>query len=251
MYHYLTVEKKEGIAVVTFCRPSQLNAMNRRFMDEIVGVFHEMNEDDSVRVVLVTGEGRAFMAGADIKEYAAQTDEQFDAFQKKGWSLYKEAERGKKPFIAVVNGFALGGGFEIAMSCDMIIASENAQFGLPEVHLGLVPGGGGTQRLIQKVSVNRAREILYLGGKFSAKQFYDWGIVNYVVPEEALMAKAREVAEKLARRSPAAIAALKRLVYLSTRPLELDERMEQEAADLSALYHTQEAQKKIQEFASK
>ena len=95
MYQYLMVEKKDGIAVVTFCRPSQLNAMNRRFMDEIVGVFHEMNEDDSVRVVLVTGEGRAFMAGADIKEYAAQTDEQFDAFQKKGWSLYKEAEIGR------------------------------------------------------------------------------------------------------------------------------------------------------------
>ena len=251
MYQYLTVEKKDGIAVITFRRPDQLNAMNRRFMDEIVDVFHGMNEDDSVRVVLVTGEGRAFMAGADIKEYAAQTDEEFDAFQKKGWSLYKEAERGNKPFIAVVNGFALGGGFEIAMSCDMIIASENAQFGLPEVHLGLVPGGGGTQRLIQKVSINRAREILYLGGKFSAEQFCDWGIVNYVVPEEELMIKAQEIAEKLARRSPAAIAALKKLVFLSTCPLGLDERMEQEAENLSILYHTQEAQKKIQEFVNK
>lgn len=251
MYQYLTVEKADGIAEITFRRPEQLNAMNQKFMDEIVDAFHEVNEDGDVRVVLVTGEGRAFMAGADIKEYAAQTDEQFDAFQKKGWSLYQEAERGNKPFIAVVNGFALGGGFEIAMSCDMIIASENAQFGLPEVHLGLVPGGGGTQRLIQKVSINRAKEILYLGGKFSARQFCDWGIVNYVVPEENLMDKAREIAAKLARRSPQAIAALKRLAFLSTCPVELDERMKQEAANLSVLYHTEEAQKKIHEFANK
>ena len=251
MYQYLTAEKKDGIETITFRRPNQLNAMNRKFMDEIVNAFHEANEDPQVRVVLVTGEGRAFMAGADIKEYAAQTDEQFDAFQKKGWSLYKEAERSKKPFIAVVNGFALGGGFEIAMACDMIIASENAQFGLPEVHLGLVPGGGGTQRLIQKVSINRAREILYLGGKFSAKQFYDWGIVNYVVPEAELMDEALKIAGKLTRREPEAIAALKQLVFLSTRPLELDERMEQEAANLSRLYHTEAAQKKIHEFADK
>ncbi len=251
MYQYLTVEKADGIAEITFRRPEQLNAMNQKFMDEIVDAFHEVNEDGDVRVVLVTGGGRAFMAGADIKEYAAQTDEQFDAFQKKGWSLYQEAERGNKPFIAVVNGFALGGGFEIAMSCDMIIASENAQFGLPEVHLGLVPGGGGTQRLIQKVSINRAKEILYLGGKFLARQFCDWGIVNYVVPEENLMDKAREIAAKLARRSPQAIAALKRLAFLSTCPVELDERMKQEAANLSVLYHTEEAQKKIHEFANK
>ncbi len=251
MYQYLKVEKKDGIAVVTFMRPEQLNAMNRAFMDEIVGAFHEANEDDDVRVVLVTGSGRAFMAGADIKEYAAQTDEEFLAFQKKGWELYDEAEKGKKPFIAVVNGFALGGGFEIAAACDMIVASEDAQFGLPEVHLGLVPGGGGTQRLIQKIGVNRLREILYFGGKFSAAQMKEWGVVNYVVKNNELMDFAMELAAKLTRRSPEAIAALKQLAYLSTCPRELPERMEKEGEYLFDLYHTPFAKKKINDFANK
>lgn len=251
MYQYLTVEKEKGIACITFRRPQQLNAMNRKFMDEIVEAFHAVNQDDEVRVVLVTGEGRAFMAGADIKEYAAQTDEEFVAFQKKGWQLYDEAEKGEKPFIAAVNGFALGGGFEIALACDMIIASENAQFGLPEVHLGLVPGGGGTQRLIQKVGINRAKEILYLGGKHTAAQMHEWGIVNYVVSGENLMEFAKEIAAKLTRRPPQALANLKKLAYLSTRPLELPDRMQEEFERLYALYHTQEAQIKIQEFANK
>lgn len=251
MYQYLTLEKQNGIAVITFRRPDQLNAMNRTFMDEIVNAFRYANEDNSVRVVLVTGEGRAFMAGADIKEYAAQTEEEFRSFQKKGWELYNEAEKSEKPFIAVVNGFALGGGFEIAMACDMIIASEDAVFGLPEVHLGLVPGGGGTQRLIQKLGINRVREILYLGGKYSASKMLDWGVVNYVVQGDELLLFAKEIAAKLTRRSPLAIAQLKRLAYLSTCPVDLETRMTEEGKSLYALFHTPEAQKKIQDFANK
>lgn len=251
MYKYLTLEKQDGIAIVTFMRPEQMNAMNREFMNEIVDAFREANEDNSVKVVLVTGSGKAFMAGADIKEYAAQTDEEFLAFQKKGWELYDEAEKGKKPFIAVVNGYALGGGFEIAAACDLIVASENAQFGLPEVHLGLVPGGGGTQRLIQKIGINRVKEILYFGGKFSAAQMKDWGIVNHVVPADQLMDFAKEWAAKLTRRSPEALAALKELAYLSTCPQELPDRMTKEAECLFHLYHTPFAKAKINDFANK
>lgn len=251
MYQYLTMEKQDGVALITFRRPKQLNAMNRAFMDEIVHAFHCANEDEEIRAVLVTGEGRAFMAGADIKEYAAQTDEEFLAFQKKGWELYDEAEKGGKPFIAVVNGFALGGGFEIAAACDMVIASENAQFGLPEVHLGLVPGGGGTQRLIQKLGINRVKEILYLGGKYTASQMLEWGVVNYIVAEDALMGFAKDIAAKLTRRSPMAIAQLKRLAHLSTCPVGLEERMKEEGKSLYMLFHTPEAQKKIQDFANK
>ncbi|WP_367566268.1 enoyl-CoA hydratase/isomerase family protein [Lacrimispora sp.] len=251
MYQYLTVEKRDGVAWITFRRPGQLNAMNRVFMDEIVDAFHSVNQDEEVRVVLVTGEGRSFMAGADIKEYASQTDEEFLAFQKKGWQLYDEAEKGEKPFIAVVNGFALGGGFEIAAACDMIIASEEAQFGLPEVHLGLVPGGGGTQRLIQKIGINRVREILYLGGRYTAAKMLEWGIVNYIVPAEQLKDYAQELAAKLARRSPMAIAQLKKLAYLSTCPMGLEERMEEEGKSLYMLFHTPLAQEKIKNFANK
>lgn len=251
MYRYLTVEKQEGIAVITFRRPRQLNAMNRAFMDEIADAFSCVNKDDEVRVVLVTGEGRAFMAGADIKEYAAQTEQEFCAFQRKGWELYDEAEKREKPFIAVVNGFALGGGFEIAAACDMIIAGEDAVFGLPEVHLGLVPGGGGTQRLIQKLGINRVREILYLGGKYPASKMLEWGVVNYVVPSEELLSFAMEIAAKLTRRSQVALAQLKKLVYLSTCPMDLEKRMEEEGKSLYMLFHTPEAQRKIQDFANK
>lgn len=251
MYQYLTMEKQDGIALITFRRPGQLNAMNRAFMDEIIDAFHCANEDEEVKAVLVTGEGRAFMAGADIKEYAAQTDEEFLAFQKKGWKLYDEAEKGSKPFIAVVNGFALGGGFEIAAACDMIIAGEDAVFGLPEVHLGLVPGGGGTQRLVQKLGINRVREMLYLGGKYPADEMLQWGVVNYVVPADRLQDFARDIAAKITRRSPKAITQLKRLAYLSTCPIPLEERMEEEGKSLYELFHTPEAQKKIQDFVNK
>lgn len=251
MYKYLKTEKKENIEIITFMRPEQLNAMNREFMDEITEAFSAANRDDAVRAVIVTGSGRAFMAGADIKEYAAQTDEEFLAFQRKGWELYDQAELGKKPFIAAVNGFALGGGFEIALACDLIVASEDAVFGLPEVHLGLVPGGGGTQRLAQRVGVGRLREILYFGGRFTARQMLDWGVVNDVVPADRLLDTSAELARRLSRRSPEALAALKRLAFLSTCPVELKTRMEEEGKYLFELYHTPFAKQRIREFAEK
>nr|WP_278276530.1 enoyl-CoA hydratase/isomerase family protein [Anaerotruncus rubiinfantis] len=244
-------EKQGPVGFVRFNRPDQLNAMNRAFMDEIVEAFTEMNADDEVRAVIVTGNGRAFMAGADIKEYAVQTDAQFLAFQERGTALYRQAERGKKPFIAMVNGFALGGGFEIACACDLIIASKEAKFGLPEVHLGLVPGGGGTQRLIQKLSINRIKQMLFLGDQYTAEQMQEWGVVNYVTEPEELEAFTVSIAQKLARRSPAALAELKRLVYLSTCPKDLDERMTEEGNTVLRLFKTPEARQKIEDFMNK
>lgn len=250
-YSFLEILKKDSVGVVRFCRPEQLNAMNRAFMDEIITAFQEMNQDDDVKVVIVTGSGRAFMAGADIKEYADQTDEAFISFQKRGIQLYREAERSNKPYIAMVNGYALGGGFEIACSCDLIVASESAEFGLPEVHLGLVPGGGGTQRLIQKIGINRIKEILYLGGRFTAEQFKEWGIVNYVTSKDELEEKTFEIASKLARRPSSAIAELKRLAYLSTCPVDLEERMQEEGKAVFKLFKTLEAKTLIDEFKRK
>ncbi|MEM1484301.1 enoyl-CoA hydratase/isomerase family protein [Oscillospiraceae bacterium PP1C4] len=251
MYQFLTIERKDAIATVRFNRPEQLNAMNRMFMDEIICAFQELNDDSRIRVVLVTGNGRAFMAGADIKEYAVQTDEQFLAFQERGIQLYQQAERSKKPFIAVVNGFALGGGFEIACACDMIIASNNASFGLPEVHLGLIPGGGGTQRLIQKIGVNRIKQMLYLGDQYSAQQMHAWGIVNYIAEPEYLTTFSEQIAQKLSRRSPEAIAQLKRLVYLSTCPIDLDNRMKDEGKTVFDLFRTEQAKERIENFIHK
>jgi len=142
MYRNISVDIKEGVAILRFNRPEQLNAMNREMMDEIIAGIAHINERRDVRVGVITGKGRAFMAGADIKEYANQTPEEFRAFQERGTSLYRNLENATKPWLAAINGFALGGGFEIALACDMIVASESSKMGLPEVFLSLVPGGG-------------------------------------------------------------------------------------------------------------
>ena len=251
MFRYLTKEVVDQVCWIRFNRPHQLNAMNRDFMDEIIEAFSQANADDSVRVVVVTGEGRAFMAGADIKEYATQTDEQFRAFQEKGWQLYRTAEQSTKPYLAMVNGFALGGGFEIALACDMIFASETAVFGLPEVHIGLVPGGGGTQKLIHRVGLSRAMEILMLGGKHTAAQMHQWGVVNHVTSAENLQAYVGEIAQKLTRRMPEALGKLKYLLRQSTNQNLIQAGMEEEAKTLSMLFYRPDVQNKLKEFMNK
>lgn len=217
-YKNITVKLSNSIAVLSFNRPDQLNAMNREMMNEIIAGIEAINANDEVLVALIRGEGRAFMAGADIKEYAAQTPEEFKDFQDSGIKLYAALENAPKPWVAAVDGYALGGGFEIALACDMILASDTAKMGLPEVFLSLVPGGGGTQRLVQKVGVNRAKEMLFLGGQYSAQKLYDWGIVNQVVAQDRFDEEVLKFAEKLTRRSPSAIKELKRLAQLSLSP---------------------------------
>ena len=251
MYQYLTLTKENGIAVIQFQRPQQLNAMNRCFMDEIAAALQDAAQDAQVGAIIITGSGRAFMAGADIKEYAAQTDAEFVSFQNKGKEIYEGIGEIQKPVIAAVNGFALGGGFELCLSCDLIVAGKGALFGLPEVKIGLVPGGGGTQRLIEKVGMNRVKEILMLGGSYSAETMQGWGVVNYVVEDEAVMSFAEELAQKLMRRSAQAVAALKYLAQYSALPKPMAERRTEEVAVLSRLYHTPQAQQLIHDFAEK
>lgn len=251
MSENLLVEKRDNIGIITFNRPTQLNAMNRDLMDQIVAACKQFNEDDSVHVVIVTGKGTAFMAGADIKEYSTQTEEQFEQFQRKGIQLYEAMEQGNKPYIAMVNGYALGGGFEIACACDFIVASEKAKFGLPEVHLGLIPGGGGTQRLIQKIGVNRVKEMLYFGGQYTAKEMKEWGIANFVFEEDALEEECMKLANKLARRSKGSIQELKRLVNISLGTKEFQERLLLEGEAVAKLFQSEEAKKKIEEFMNR
>lgn len=251
MYQFLTIENIEGVGMITFNRPKQLNAMNRAFMDEIVDACTKMNEDTSVKVVVITGSERAFMAGADIKEYAAQGEEDFRNFQVKGIQMYKAMEESHKPYIAMVNGFALGGGFEIACACDLIVASEDALMGLPEIHLGLIPGGGGTQRLIQKIGINRVKEMLYLGGQYSAIEMKNWGIVNFIFPEEILREECLQIAHKLGRKSSNALAQLKRLANISTSSLSFDQRISEEGEAVYQLFQSPEAKEKIDAFMKK
>ena len=250
-FNHIIVKTEDNIGYLIFNRPSQLNAMNREMMDEIISAIEAINDNDNVRAAVITGKGRAFMAGADIKEYGNQTREQFKAFQEQGIKLYKTIENASKPWIAAVNGFALGGGFEIALSCDMILASETAKMGLPEVFLSLVPGGGGTQRLIQRIGINRAKEMLYTGGQFPAEILNDWGIVNHVYKEEAFEEEVTRFATKLTRRPALAIKQLKRLAHMSLSPIPFDQKIEEEGKVVTDLFYGKEAQKAIKDFIDK
>lgn len=250
-YKNITLDIREGIATLMFNRPDQLNAMNRKMMDEIIIGIEEVNDNNDVLVGLIRGAGRAFMAGADIKEYANQSLEEFMDFQRKGIQLYESIEKAKKPWIAAVNGFALGGGLEIALACDLIVASHTAKMGLPEVFLGLVPGGGGTQRLVQKVGINRAKEMLFTGGQYTAATLCDWGIVNEVYPEDKFDEEVIQFAQKLARRPRKAIEALKGLARLSLSPIPLEQKINEEGEVVTSLFYTEEAQRAIKDFIQK
>lgn len=247
----IQVKIENRIAFLIFHRPDQLNAMNREMMDEIIDGITHINSNHEALVAVICGEGRAFMAGADIKEYAGQTPEQFKAFQDRGVKLYESIENAPKPWIAAVNGFALGGGFEIALGCDMILASEIAKMGLPEVFLNLVPGGGATQRLIQKIGINRAKEMLFLGGQYTAGQLHDWGIVNQVFKTAEFDEGVLRFAEKLTRRPQKALRELKRLANLSLSPLPFEQKIEEEGRVVSELFYSKEAKKAIQNFIDK
>lgn len=250
-YKTIQVDIADRIAVLKFNRPEQLNAMNRQMMDEIIDAIEWINRNNETTVAVICGEGRAFMAGADIKEYGNQTTEEFTSFQEKGKQLYESIENASKPWIAAVNGFALGGGFEIALSCDMIVASEQAKMGLPEVFLSLIPGGGGTQRLIQKIGINRVKEMLFLGAQYDATTLYNWGIVNRVFNADDFFTEVMEFAGKLSRRSQNSIAQLKRLANLSLSAIAFEEKINDEAETVKELFLHNEAQNAIQNFIKK
>lgn len=247
----IEVEITDKIAVLKFNRPEQLNAMNRLMMDEIIEAIQWINSNKETTVAVICGEGRAFMAGADIKEYGNQTTEEFISFQEKGKQLYESIENAAKPWIAAVNGFALGGGFEIALSCDLILASQQAKMGLPEVFLSLIPGGGGTQRLIQKIGINRVKEMLFFGAQYDSTTLYDWGIVNRVFSADNFFSEVMEFAGKLSRRSQNSIAQLKRLANLSLSSISFEEKINDEAETVREMFLQDEAQIAIQNFIKK
>ncbi len=245
----LTIES--GVATLTFNRLDQLNAMNDRMMGEIIEALEQIRATPSVVVGVIRGAGRAFMAGADIKEYAARSEAEFNAFQQQGTKLYELIETASIPFIAAVNGFALGGGLEIALACDLILAAESAKLGLPEVHLGLIPGGGGIQRLLPRTGLNRLKEIVLMGGSYSARQFLDWGIVNVVAPDDAFETLVQEWVQKLRRRPSGSLAALKELLCPSSMELPFAMRTEREKSALKELFSTPTAKERIQAFITK
>jgi enoyl-CoA hydratase/carnithine racemase len=250
-YRHIELSLEKDLGTLTFNRPEQLNAMNGEMMDEIIHALERITGDKKVRAAIITGKGRAFMAGADIKEYAAQTPDAFRDFREKGVRLYELIERAEIPFIAAVNGFALGGGFEIALSCDLIVAAGTAMMGLPEIHLGLIPGGGGTQRLLQKIGLNRVKEMVLLGGSYTAEQMCAWGIVHKVIDEGEVMEYSSQLAEKLLRRSPAALSALKKMLTPEQIERPFADKMKKEGQSVFELFYDPEAQQLIEAFTKK
>ncbi|NQX91291.1 MAG: enoyl-CoA hydratase/isomerase family protein, partial [Flavobacteriales bacterium] len=187
---------ENGTLVLTINREKQLNALNKQTIDELSVALDEAREDASIRSIVITGAGeKAFVAGADIKEFASFNIEEGKMLAAEGQAkLFDKVERMNKPVVAAVNGFALGGGLELAMSAHMRIASDNARMGLPEVSLGVIPGYGGTQRLAHLVGKGKAMELITTAGMMKANDALQWGLVNHVVSQEELMGKALEIA---------------------------------------------------------
>ena len=246
----LTVETQNRVAVVTFRRADQLNAMNRLMQGEITEVFEALSGDTGVGAIVVTGEGRGFMAGADIKEYAAQTSAEFDTFQAAGTRMYAAIESNRKPVIAAVNGFALGGGMELVLCCDIVIANQYAKLGLPEIKLGLIPGGGGTQRSVARLGRNRANLLLMTGAIVPASEFVAAGLVNEIVDVDALMPRALELAGMIAAEPAAAIEGLKALTLHAVSG-DLADGLAMERNILGGLYRSEVGQRRVREFAER
>lgn len=208
-YETLKFEVKDAICFITINRPDRLNALNRQTVLEIGQAIKQAKDDKSVSGIILTGEGpKAFVAGADIKEFMGLTGDQGKAMARVGQEVFQSVEDCPKPVIAAVNGFALGGGCELAMSCHIRVAAENAKFGQPEVNLGLIPGYGGTQRLIRYIGRTKALELMMTADMITAQQALELGLVNYVVPADNLIAKCVELLNLIRTKSPAAIASV-------------------------------------------
>lgn len=206
MYNTLLTALDNGIFTITVNRPDKLNAINRDVMSDLDLVFNEVESNHAIKAVILTGAGqKAFVAGADISEFLGLTTGQGMDMARRGQTIFFKIEQCSKPVVAAVNGFALGGGCELAMACHFRIASENARFGQPEINLGLIPGYGGTQRLVQLIGKGRAIELLLTGSMIDANTALQYGLVNHVVPQEALLEKARSILDVIVSKAPIAI----------------------------------------------
>ena len=207
MYNTLLTNLENGIFTITINRPDKLNALNREVMNDLNNVMDEVYKNAEIKSVIITGGGeKAFVAGADISEFSGLSQQEGMALAKRGQDIFFKIENSPKPIIAAVNGFALGGGCELAMACHMRIASGNAKFGQPEVNLGLIPGYGGTQRLTMLIGKGKAMEFLLTGNMIDATNALQSGLVNYVVPQDQLLLKAKEILTTINSKAPVAIA---------------------------------------------
>lgn len=249
-YETITVEKRGGVAVLTINRPDKLNALNSKVHAEGVDALDALRKDDEVRVVVITGAGqKSFVAGADISEFAGQTPvTQRAVFQEK--TLFNSIDVFPKPVIAMINGFCLGGGNELALACDIRVCSENARFGQPEINLGLIPGGGGTQRLTRLIGEGRSMEIMLTGDMIDAATAHRYGLVNHVFTSEELEAKTMEMANKIAEKAPIALQLAKEAVKFASRSA-LDEGLRREIDLFAICFSTEDKEEGVAAFLEK
>jgi len=246
---YVNYEKKDNIAIITLNRPEKLNALSRELLVDLREVLESASRDPEVRVIVITGAGKAFCAGADVVEFTKSLVE-IREFIDLGRRVFDFLESLEKPVIAVVHGFALGGGFELALACDLIIAAEGSQLGSPEINLGIIPGWGGTQKLLITMGPYKAREIIMLGDRISAEEALKLGIVNRVVPADKVVEEALLIAKKLAEKSPLALSAAKSVLNKSLR-IMMSIGLEIERDTFIATASSEDAKEGIKAFLEK
>jgi enoyl-CoA hydratase len=245
------LQQDEGIATITLNRPDKLNALNEELLAALAYTLHELSHDANVRCAILTGAGdKAFAAGADIAAMSEMTVARAKQFAEVGHGIGRAMEEAHCPIIAAVNGFALGGGCELALACDFIYASDKAKLGQPEVNLGVIPGFGGTQRLARRVGAARARELCMTGDTLSAEEALRVGLVNAVVPHAELLPRVREVAKKIASKGPLAIAAAKRVIARGA-DVPLPTANELEATAFAALFDSEDQREGMKAFLEK
>jgi len=244
----IILTKEQGYALIQFDRPDVLNAINMALMEELVSTLEELDKDHDVRCIILTGNEKAFAAGADIKEMADASA--IDMLQRDQFARWDRIRKIKKPIIAAVSGFALGGGCELAMTCDIIVASESAKFGQPEINLGVIPGAGGTQRLTRAVGKYKAMEMVLTGSMITAEEARQWGLVVKVVPNEYLVEEAKNLAKVIASK-PAVAVRLGKEAVLKSFDTTVEGGLEFERKNFYMLFASDDQKEGMKAFVEK
>src|SRR5712692_1767060 len=247
-YQYILVERNEPVGIITLNRPKELNALNFSVVSELADALEELDRDQTIRCIVSTGSGeKAFAAGADIKEMSDKSPMQMLTG---GFEAWERIKRIHTPLIAAVGGYALGGGCELAMHCDMIVASENARFGQPEILLGIIPGAGGTQRLARTLGKYRAMEIVLTGAQVTAQEMHALGLVNHVVPKGEHLSEALKLAKTVAAQAPVAVRLAKDAVNAAFETA-LEEGLDIERKNFFLLFATEDMREGMRAFIEK
>lgn len=247
---FVELERRGTTGIITMNRPEALNALNDQVLRDLEQVLDQVEQEEEILVAVITGAGRSFVAGADIGQMSQLSAVEAKKFGVYGNQVFLKLENLTKPTIAAVNGFALGGGCELTLACDLRIAADHARFALPEVTLGIIPGGGGTQRLARIIGVGRAKELIFTGDQIDAQEAYRLGLANHVVPRDELMETCRALGEKIASRASYAVFLAKTAIN-SSQEIDLKNGAEREKDLLGLAFATRDKQEGMEAFLAR